>query len=105
MSSSADSKLPPGWGDPQRKMTDEEWQEKLAWVREGAAQWRKDHPEEVEAARLKDENARLQYELNQAKARVAENVDDIERWKSERPKPPYGDPTDDIFRDPEEDTG
>jgi hypothetical protein len=33
------------------------------------------------------------------------SADDIERWKSERPKPPYRDPTDDIFRDPEEDTG
>jgi HEPN superfamily RES-like protein/RES domain-containing protein len=30
---------------------------------------------------------------------------DIQRWKSERPKPLYRDPTDDIFRDPEDDTG
>jgi hypothetical protein len=30
---------------------------------------------------------------------------DIERWTSERPKPPYRDPTDDIFRDPGDDMG
>ena len=31
------------------------------------------------------------------------SVGDIERWHTERPTPPYRDPTDDIFRDPEDD--
>jgi hypothetical protein len=74
MSSPADGKPPPGWSGPERKITDEEWQERMASVREGLAQWKKDHPEEAEAARLKAENARLEYELNQAKVREAEQV-------------------------------
>jgi hypothetical protein len=68
----SDGKPPPGWADAERKLTDQEWQERLASVREGLAQWRKDHPEEVEASRLKEENARLRYELDQAKAREGE---------------------------------
>ncbi|HVB16247.1 MAG TPA: hypothetical protein VNF04_06935 [Stellaceae bacterium] len=35
-------------------------------------QWEAEHPEEVEAARLKEENARLQHELAQSKVREAE---------------------------------
>jgi len=72
MSSPTDSKPPPGWAGPEPRLTDEEWAKRLAAIRELLAQWRRDHPKEVEAARLKEENARLQYELSQAQAREAE---------------------------------
>jgi hypothetical protein len=52
-------------------LTDEEWAKRFAALREDLAQWDRDHPEEVEAARLKKENASLQDELSQAQAREA----------------------------------
>jgi hypothetical protein len=55
-------------------LTDDEWAKRLAAIREANAQWDRDHPQEVEAARLKKENARLQDELSQAQAREAETT-------------------------------
>lgn len=55
-------------------MTNEEWQRKRDWLREDMTRYRKDHPEVVEAERLTRENARLEYELTQAKAREAEHL-------------------------------
>ena len=42
------------------------------YIRACVAQWDADHPEEVEASRLKAENARLQQELNRVTATEAE---------------------------------
>jgi hypothetical protein len=42
------------------------------YIRACGAQWDADHPEEVEASRLRAENARLQQELNRVTAMEAE---------------------------------
>ena len=52
----------------------ERWERIQAWVREGGRRWRENHPAEVEAARLKEENLRLHYELEQAKSRETELI-------------------------------
>jgi hypothetical protein len=71
MSSLGNSKSAASSAGPEQKLTDEEWKRRRTYVREAIEQWRRDHPEEVEAARLKEENARLEYELSQAEAREA----------------------------------
>ncbi len=63
-----------GLGGTKEPMTNEEWQRKRDWLREDMTRYRKDHPEVVEAERLTRENARLEYELTQAKAREAEHL-------------------------------
>jgi hypothetical protein len=55
-------------------MSDEDWERMRAWVREGRKQWEIDHPEEVEAARLRSENLKLKAELQNSKAREIERL-------------------------------